>query len=1285
MKNCISILILLTATLFGQTPTIGSISPNTGSQGENITITIFGSGFVDTPTADFGTGISITGVTFFTPALINVDISISPSALLGPRDVIVTNPSGDADTLLDGFTVLAETDPPEAYTIFPPECGAIVACTDTFIIIELFDENGIDDTTLQISVEGITYTISDPEVILLEDSLVYFIPSTWYSHGDTVNISVLRVADTLGNVASMPLVCSFIMDTIPPVLTEPVPPMGASVRDLTPTIQIPLTDDIAGVDSTSFELTIITPDGDTIVYTWGDAPLSWDRDTLVWEAMVAGLGFEEDETLRICFSASDLVESEHCGPNSMDTCWFIWFHVPPPADIDLIIDRIYTDQFPLLSAFCLVMDEYDNTIVGLEEENFTVDEDYGTGWINQYPIIAYLRGGGGMADIVFCVDITGSMYSMADDVVEGLGDFAESLAVAGISYRLGLNTFGDSVYFPYGYDLTGDVSIFTSWVEDLVFGGGGDGPEVSLDAIMEAVDSMNYRHGATIVIIMVTDAPPHYVGDPWHSGGPCPFSSYTPEMVLANLLEHRVLNFIVADTSSWTWYPYDGEHYHTLTEETGGEFFPWSGPGDFELILPLIAEAVRGGYMVTWSSARPTADCAMRDVKIRAETEGIGGTIADEDEDEYRAPCSPIAAIVEPQPDTWTSDSLQNVIMNFSELDDSVNENSIQFVVNSTIHTPSTSPQLDYTHPTLRWTPATPFSNNQWINVELSRLMDSQGNLPFSGPIHWHFRVDLMPPKIDNQSPAEGEIITTHQPIICFDIWDDESGLNWDGLLVGIDCRESRTDWPPLLTTLSTSSPGVNVSGRRFCWDPSVEGYEFYDRDTVCVSLLRAFDSPDYGEPNELHDSLSRWCFYIPDDDTLCPEFSELDPDSSTQLPANTPFSIQSLIEDESGVWNAWIEYDIDGDVDDGSFQVDSMFPQAGDLFSASMAGQSETTDFVYRVCACDADTDNLEYADTSCCCSDVMPLYFGFGPQAEIILPDSGEVSTNRDQQIVIRIYDDDAGFDPTTVQLKVNGVIYSYGPEFSFIADTVFFTPPPSGYFADGESVEVALISADDSSGHHLRGEYRWKFFVDLTPPVITNTDPVEGQILEDNHYDLVFDLKDLWRRVDSSSLVIQVNDRVFNYGDPGVVWDVGTETVRLIPENAEPELVYPNGDTVCATLTCTDIPPDYGEPNSIEEFELCFIFAVTSCDCRPTILTPNGDGYNDVAYFQYPRMMFGNGIIHIYDLDGEEIWTSPPGATTWECQSATGHTVRAGIYLYSIEVDGEIVCSGSVTVIR
>ncbi len=1266
-------LLLLLAFSWGQI--VSSITPSSAAQGDlGVSVTIFGAGFAATPTVDLGTGITVSSITYLTASLLTANLDISGVAPLGPHDLIVTNPGGSADTLLGAFTVLPETDPPTADMVFPPECDAFISCRDTFIIFNLHDDNGIDDTSLVIRVNGVDYTITDPEVVLLWDSLGYFIPSTWFTDGDTINFSIVQVADTFGNMATMPLTCQFIMDTLPPMvpLTGTEPPMYSSCRDLVPTVTSPVLDDGAGVDSTSIIFTVITPDDDTFHYDIGSPSFRWYHDTLIWEASVAGLSFDLEDTLWVCLHAEDLISDYGCDPNVLDTCWFFYFHVPPPSDVDLILDRIYTDQFPLVTALNLVLDEDARTIEGLDESNFTVWEQYDAGWIQQYPIVVQTLGGAGMVDVVFCIDTTGSMYGMIDDVAAGLHDFAESLAVAGISYRLGLDLFSDYVEFWYGYDLTGDIATFESWIAGLTSGGGGDGPEVSLDAISDALDSMHFRPGATIVIIMVTDASPHTLGDGTS------YSDVTTDMVLTNLLAHRAMCFIVADTD---WYGVSPE-YTTLTEGTGGAFFGWSGPGDFDLILPLISEATRGGYLVSWTSARPTANCQTRDVKIRVDCYDLFDT----DEGDYLAPCSPAAAIIEPQPLTWTSDPLQPIIMSFTEIADSINESSIQFMVEGTMYN-TFLPELDYTDPYLTWTHTDSFTNRQQVDAELVRLMDNQGNLPYSGPVRWHFWVDLLPPRISDRNPAPNEIVTDHQPQICFKLWDEESGLDVDGVLFAIDCRQSHDNFPPILVTLDQNSPGVTVTGDLFCWDPSVEGYTFWDRDTVCITILRANDSPDYGEPNELPDSLRRWCFLIPDDDTICPDMTELSPDSITTLMPNSPFYIQAKIIDPSGVSHAWVEWDNDGDLDDGTSNIVDMQDIGGDIWQTieQIPGQIEGANFVYRVWSCDNDIDQGDSTDMSCCATDIMPLHFGLGPAAEIVRPLPLTVTTNKNQEIVMHLYDD-TGVDPSTIVLSVAGQNYTVdGVELIYDAvnESLYFYPQPAHYFTDGENVDVELVSADDFTGNHLRGTHQWSFFVDLTPPIVVSSDPAEDEVIFDEQYDVVFVLEDHWRNVDSSSVVLQLFDRTLHYGDAGLVWR--SDTLMFLPEMASPEFFFPNGDTVCAKLTCTDNQPDYGEPNQMDTVKVCFVFAVSECDCRPIILTPNGDEKNDKAYFKYPGMVFGKGIIHIFDLEGEEIYKSEKGNSVWDCRSKDGRIVKQGLYIYMIEVEGEALCNGTITVVR
>jgi Mg-chelatase subunit ChlD len=125
------------------------------------------------------------------------------------------------------------------------------------------------------------------------------------------------------------------------------------------------------------------------------------------------------------------------------------------------------------------------------------------------------------ADVVFVLDVTGSMQWAIDGVRNGIGRFAGDLARNQIDYRIGLVAFRDLTYPEderkglklmevlkfKGEPFTSDADAFRSEVAKLRADGGGDTPESSLEAVGEAC-RLPLRKGATRVLLLITDAPP---------------------------------------------------------------------------------------------------------------------------------------------------------------------------------------------------------------------------------------------------------------------------------------------------------------------------------------------------------------------------------------------------------------------------------------------------------------------------------------------------------------------------------------------------------------------------------------------------------------------------------------------------------------------------------------------------------------------------------------------------------------------------------------------------------
>lgn len=119
------------------------------------------------------------------------------------------------------------------------------------------------------------------------------------------------------------------------------------------------------------------------------------------------------------------------------------------------------------------------------------------------------------ADIMFVLDCTASMGGEIDAIRDAFVSFAESIQKEGVRARVGLVEFRDrlngeehrALLFD-GEPFTSDPAAFRREVSQLRAAGGGDEPESSLDALLLAL-RQPFADGASKVLVLVTDAPPH--------------------------------------------------------------------------------------------------------------------------------------------------------------------------------------------------------------------------------------------------------------------------------------------------------------------------------------------------------------------------------------------------------------------------------------------------------------------------------------------------------------------------------------------------------------------------------------------------------------------------------------------------------------------------------------------------------------------------------------------------------------------------------------------------------
>ena len=105
-------------------PTVGGIAPGSGVQGTAVPVTVSGTNFQSGATLSVGAGVTVTGVTVSSTTQLLATLTLAVDAVVGPRDVTVTNPGGVAASLPGGFAVTAPGVPPPPP---PPPPGVTLA------------------------------------------------------------------------------------------------------------------------------------------------------------------------------------------------------------------------------------------------------------------------------------------------------------------------------------------------------------------------------------------------------------------------------------------------------------------------------------------------------------------------------------------------------------------------------------------------------------------------------------------------------------------------------------------------------------------------------------------------------------------------------------------------------------------------------------------------------------------------------------------------------------------------------------------------------------------------------------------------------------------------------------------------------------------------------------------------------------------------------------------------------------------------------------------------------
>jgi len=1181
-------------------------------------------------------------------------------------------------------------------TPLEPLDGTYSACDDQGIIIRLADLDGIVESTILLSVNGIHYTTADAELQFFStcDSLV-FTSSVLWTDGETVICSLLSADDIYANhLEDAPVVWIFYIDLVPPVISGPIPSSGAHVIGSVTSIEMDVVDAGSGVNPDSVYVSI---DGTPYYISGPCANFIGSHYTL--DLGCAGIEPDRGDTLQICMHAQD--SPDYCPPNEIDSCYLIWImdcditvHIDmddttichPDGPVEFTINATTSGGIPPLSYIWSPAGAY---IDGHIEDITAIPPN---GMVTQYIIQVTDSTGCQAYDTVY--------VTVSDPHINAGGDIwvcPDGIAVVGCSPII-------SGHIITPFDISWHYLDGTTIATDSIFE---FEPESTVTLYAEIVDGAGCTDYDTMTVHFEHEAP-----------GPFTYHSPEPDDTLPPGLVTLCWEMPTGDTPIYFDVLVDGVAETTGITDTCftvgpfpcGERHTWFIE-DYNFCYPIDCEGDSCGFYYDEYDSFLIDTCGAMIV--------VGDTFAGGfDPPFYTDPCpTGYAEIIEPLDSTWSTCDDQQIIMQIYQPDSglAIDVSTIRLTVEGITYSVDGMTLL-WSNPLLTFTAPILWTNGQVVNVCLDSVSDVAGISLEDLPVCWDWFVDLTPPVFWNEYPT-GDVynwqadvgvnvidsLRTVEPDsfeitiggvfgasgdIVLHYGDD--GVAYDGTTLVISAD-----------SVDTSAVGVDYS---YCDDSQlVDGIYFTEMDTIYIRVIAQDTIPDYCDPNEGFDI---WQFYIPDDDTTPPQFTNFTPPYVSTRIAFVP-TVE--IYDSSGIsdiagYTPILVYDTDGEIvsscDSVTMSIDNCWTDADSIIHCVYSADNyigpfnDTCTITFGAYAYDNDhdfcnDDDMTLGDT------VWTIPVLSGPQSEPVIPQPDSITACSDQQIIIHLWDPD-GVDPSSITLQIEDSVYHISdPRLVYIDSTeqLIFTPD-LGYFANEQVVTVTLSNVIDNLGNPMWDILSYSFQVDIEAPISTIQFPSNGMMIRSTAPTMTFGITDNLAGIKLSTIMLYINGIPYSVDGSMLNWASSDNMTGILTFRTELSgLIFPPGDTVWVKLDACD-NPDYCGPNCATSTWWFTVEPEVGCYIHPNPFTPNGDNRNEMTIFDYPNMYSEQAKLHIFDMRDIEVFSDDIGPVdeyaefdirSWNGKDNNGDLLPPGLYLYVIIKGGEVVCNGTVLLAR
>ena len=196
-------------------------------------------------------------------------------------------------------------------------------------------------------------------------------------------------------------------------------------------------------------------------------------------------------------------------------------------------------------------------------------------------------------DIVFVLDITGSMHDEYKKIKKELINFSKNIKNSRSAIRIGIITFADRPEEMTIHQITPDIDGIISQIDNIKPESGGDYKENPYDALM-SLKELSFDDNAQKVIILITDAPPHVKGDKGDKGRD--FTSLTTEDITKFFSGSSFLLYIVSHERF--------SEYQDVINNDDRKFFDIDNYNSFSDIISDIENLIKNQIKLSFISKR---------------------------------------------------------------------------------------------------------------------------------------------------------------------------------------------------------------------------------------------------------------------------------------------------------------------------------------------------------------------------------------------------------------------------------------------------------------------------------------------------------------------------------------------------------------------------------------------------------------------------------------------------------------------------------------------------------